>query len=306
MQPQVSIIMNCYNSERYLREAINSVLFQSYDNFELIICNNHSTDLTVEIACSYSDERIKLINTPKHCPLGEARNYAINYSEGQFIAFLDSDDLWYADKLRHQVDYMLANKEVDFIYTNYYFLYNYITGSENKKIAYQKNQPSGFIFNHAVTAYNLAISSVMLRADVLKTITHHFNPYFQQIEEFDLFTRILYKHQAGYIHIPLAAYRIHNKMNTIANPERGSIEYQDLLDSYSKMDSNFRINNLKIVQFINAKYLSYSKAKYNLLYGDYNSVRRDLMGYVNYDIKNFFLYLISIFPKKFVRYFLIK
>ena len=79
-KPLVSIIMNCFNGERYLKEAINSVLEQQYNNWELIFWDNQSTDSSAQIFLSYNDDRFKYYYAPLHTPLYEARNYAVEKS----------------------------------------------------------------------------------------------------------------------------------------------------------------------------------------------------------------------------------
>ena len=96
-QPLVSVIINCFNGEKYLSEAINSVLLQTYKNWELIFWDNQSSDRSAEIALSYDDPRIKYFYASKHTLLYEARNQAIEKSKGEFIAFLDVDDWWEVD-----------------------------------------------------------------------------------------------------------------------------------------------------------------------------------------------------------------
>ena len=86
--------MNCYNGEAYLKESIQSVLSQTYENWELIFWDNRSTDKSAEIFKSYEDERLKYYHAAKHTLLYGARNEAIKKSSGEFIAFLDTDDLW--------------------------------------------------------------------------------------------------------------------------------------------------------------------------------------------------------------------
>lgn len=108
----VSVIMPMYNAEKTVRQAIESVIAQSYTNWELIIVDDGSTDTSVEIASSYelNDARIKLhkseknIGSPYH-----ARNYATERATGKYIAFLDSDDLWLPYKLTKQISFMQDN-----------------------------------------------------------------------------------------------------------------------------------------------------------------------------------------------------
>ena len=94
-EPLVSVIMNCFNGEEYLREAVNSIIKQNYENWEIIFWDNQSTDKSAEIFKSYKDSRLKYYYAPSHSNiLYEARNYALKKPNGDFIAFLDVDDWW--------------------------------------------------------------------------------------------------------------------------------------------------------------------------------------------------------------------
>ncbi|WP_272672291.1 MULTISPECIES: glycosyltransferase family 2 protein [unclassified Providencia] len=107
-QELVSIIMPCYNAEQYIKESINSVINQTYKNFELIIIDDLSTDRSIDIIKSFNDDRIKLIQLTQNGGAGVARNTGIEAACGRFIAFLDSDDLWRPNKLEIQLEYMLS------------------------------------------------------------------------------------------------------------------------------------------------------------------------------------------------------
>lgn len=110
----VSIITPMYNSERYIVSTIESVLDQTYKNWEMIIVDDCSTDSSSEIAKSYSekDERIKYIRTEKNAGVSNARNVALKMATGSFLAFLDSDDTWEKEKLEKQIDFMKKNEYV--------------------------------------------------------------------------------------------------------------------------------------------------------------------------------------------------
>ena len=101
--PLVSVIMNCFNGEKYLQDSINSVLNQTYRNLELIFWDNQSNDRSAEYVKSYDDPRIKYFYAPKHTLLYEARNHAIEKSIGEYIAILDVDDWWEVNKLELQL-----------------------------------------------------------------------------------------------------------------------------------------------------------------------------------------------------------
>ncbi|WP_119968796.1 glycosyltransferase family 2 protein [Shewanella japonica] len=120
MQPLVSIIMPSYNSSETISESIDSVLGQSYSNWELLITDDKSQDDTVNIIkqYAYKDDRIRLFENEENLGAGGSRNRSISSAQGKFIAFLDSDDLWYNNKLEVQISFMLKN-DVALSYTWY-------------------------------------------------------------------------------------------------------------------------------------------------------------------------------------------
>lgn len=116
----VSIISPAYNCAEYIEECIESVLNQTYQNWEMLIVNDNSTDNTQFIVESYvkKDRRIKLFNQGKNAGAAAARNKALELSQGRFVAFLDSDDAWKPNKLERQLEFMLENK-YSFTFTSY-------------------------------------------------------------------------------------------------------------------------------------------------------------------------------------------
>lgn len=112
MKDLVSIITPSYNSSNFIEETINSVLNQTYENWEMIIVDDCSTDNSVEIINEYleKDNRIKLLVNEKNKGAAETRNEALKIAKGRFIAFLDSDDLWNCNKLEKQIQFMIENK----------------------------------------------------------------------------------------------------------------------------------------------------------------------------------------------------
>jgi teichuronic acid biosynthesis glycosyltransferase TuaG len=115
----ISIIMPAHNAAKFIGDSINSVLKQSYSNWELLIINDGSTDNTLSIAKEYAetDSRIRVI-TQANQKQGVARNNGIKNSKGTWIGFLDADDLWYPEKLEKQIATSLIFPEVDVIYTD--------------------------------------------------------------------------------------------------------------------------------------------------------------------------------------------
>jgi glycosyltransferase involved in cell wall biosynthesis len=111
-KPLVSIVMPSYNYGHLINLAITSVVNQNYENWELIIIDNSSKDNTSEVVSQFLDSRIKLIQVNNSGVIAFSRNLGIKHSNGEFIAFLDSDDIWYPDKLRLAVDKLLAGYDL--------------------------------------------------------------------------------------------------------------------------------------------------------------------------------------------------
>ena len=115
--PLVSIIVNCHNGEQYLAECIKSIIYQTYENWELIFWDNKSKDNSAEIFKSFKDHRFRYFISDKHTNLHEARNNALEKIKGDYIAFLDTDDWWTYNKLEKQVPFF-ENKEINLVYGN--------------------------------------------------------------------------------------------------------------------------------------------------------------------------------------------
>ena len=118
MNPKVSVLMPVYNEEKYISEAIESVLNQTFNDWELIIVNDGSTDNTQKIAEKYTkeDKRITLINHKKNEYKSSALNNGIKYSKGEYICYLDGDDMYLKNKLKFQVNYMEKYPKIDMLY----------------------------------------------------------------------------------------------------------------------------------------------------------------------------------------------
>ena len=137
-KPLISIIINCFNGEKYLNEALLSVLNQSYNNWEVIFWNNKSTDSSANIYKSYKDKRFRYFHANEHTTLYKARNLAIEKSRGEFISFLDVDDLWDKRKLELQIHYF-KNPDVGVVFSNLWMLKK---NKEKKKLYIKKKTAS--------------------------------------------------------------------------------------------------------------------------------------------------------------------
>ena len=130
MKNKVSVVMPCFNSEKFIHQAINSVLNQSYTNIELLICDDGSEDKSKNIINEFAEKDSRVIPLKNKHPKGAAgaRNTCLDEASGDFIAFLDSDDFWYKDRIERHLKYMLEN--------NLFFSYSYnnVVDEEGKYI----------------------------------------------------------------------------------------------------------------------------------------------------------------------------
>lgn len=161
MDKIVSVIMPVFNSGKTIKESIDSVLNQTYPFFELIIIDDGSTDSSLDIINSYNDNRIKLISNTLNKGASGARQSGINKSFGDFIAFLDSDDIWLENKLKDHLDFMIDNNEV-FTFSNYYMF----DSSGNK---YEYNAPHEIDYNNLTYYCPIGCLTVVINKDIIKS-----------------------------------------------------------------------------------------------------------------------------------------
>ena len=204
----VSIIMNCYNGSRFLREAIDSVYAQTYQNWEIIFWDNTSTDSSAQIAQSY-DKRLKYFLSETFTTLGEARELAVRNAEGEYFAFLDCDDYWHCEKLGQQIP-LFQDPDVGLVYSNYW-----IKNLKRKKISSKNMLPTGFILNNLLNNYSVGFLTVVVRREVVENSPSFFDTRYDIIHDFDLIIRISVKWKFSCIQTPLAYYRYHSNNETV-------------------------------------------------------------------------------------------
>ena len=200
----ISVIINCYNGEKYLSQCLQSIVSQSYKNLEIIFWNNRSTDKSEQIVKSFHDRRIRIFRSKKFLSLYEARNQAIKKTRGTYISFLDVDDYWVKDKLEKQVKFLKKNKSYNVIYSNFYTL-----SKRNKIKNYSNlNLPQGKILNSLIKNYCIGILTVLIKKTIFNK--EKFNSRYNIIGDFDFFLRVSLKKEIGCIQEPLAYYRMHD------------------------------------------------------------------------------------------------
>ena len=231
-QSLVSVIINCFNGEKYLREAVNSVIVQTYKNWEIIFWDNQSTDQSAEIFKSFNDPRLKYYYAPSYTSLYKARNHAVEKSNGEFIAFLDSDDWWASEKLEIQMN-LFKDKEVGLVYSNYY-IYNEET--RRKKLATKKKLPSGIVTNSLLANYNVGIITVIIRKKLFNTFKGGFDGKYNIIGDFDFIIKLSKVSKFACIQTGLSYWRSHKKNSSYINYELEIKELEDWLTNQKIFD----------------------------------------------------------------------
>ena len=231
---KVSIIVNCFNGEKYLREAIDSVYAQTYKDWEIILWDDASTDKTEEIAKSY-DKKIKFFKGKKAIALGQARNWAIEKAGGEYIAFLDQDDIWLPLKLEKQMPFF-NDSEVGLVYSDTIFFDN---KGFQQRLLRSRRIYTGRCFEKIVENYRLAIETVVIRRKALDTIDMWFDNSLSLAEDKDLFIRIAFNWKIAAVKEPLAKCRIHPENWTKTLMEIAPQELQIVLENLRKAYPDF-------------------------------------------------------------------
>ena len=231
-KPLVSVIINCFNGEKYLRETLDSVVTQTYKNWEIIFWDNQSTDKSAEIYKSYKDSRLKYYYASSHADiLYEARNYALKKTNGDFIAFLDVDDWWLPNKLEKQIP-LFDDPDVGLVYGNLWRLFE----KKNKKKIYRKKiLPTGMILGELLHDYVIGSPTYVIRKKSLDSLGYHFNKDFHIIGDFDLNIRLAAKWKIDCVQDPVATARIHGQNVSLLNKNK---EIDELKIWYNEMKIN--------------------------------------------------------------------
>jgi teichuronic acid biosynthesis glycosyltransferase TuaG len=204
--------MPAFNAEATICKSIQSVLDQTYDNWELIIINDGSTDNTLNIINNYLkiESKITVINLEYNIGLSNARNEGILKARGEFITFLDSDDIWYNTKLKLQHEFHLLNPHCDFSHTNFDLIIDDKIRPRSFRLFSElgyKNR--GNLYPQLVYKNVIGILTVCIRKQLLKEVGL-FDTNLWTFEDQDLWLRVSNKTTFGYINKALAAYRINN------------------------------------------------------------------------------------------------
>lgn len=207
--PKISVLLPVYNCELYIKEAIDSILNQTFSDFELLIIDDASTDKTVEIIKSFSDSRIILTQKSRNSGLIDSLNFGISVAKGEYIARMDGDDISLPERFYKQVDFLETNPNIIMCGTAYKTF-----GVIEKEIRHP--------LSHEKIAVQLCLNSAFGHPTVMgkKSIfeKYNYNKDFEKVEDYELWSRLIFEGQVANIDEVLLFYRVHeNQVSTLFN-----------------------------------------------------------------------------------------
>lgn len=285
----VSVIMNCFNGEEFLVEAIDSVFNQTFSEWEIIFFDNASTDRSREIANSYG-RKLKYYRNDKTVPLGEARSKAITYAAGKYLAFLDCDDLYLNNKLAKQVKMMDDNR----------FVMSYGSAEiiDKDGLFVKKSlavNSSGNIFGKLLLNYDINMQSVMLLRSFLLDNNLSFPARFQYGPDYDLFMEIATIEKVGVLHDVLVNTRIHQAALTHRKLHCVRDELKSTIDRLVARNGSLKVQYHQELKTAYAKFEFYH-TRYLISQGDIIAARVTIKPIINIRWEYLLLYLLLWLP----------
>lgn len=271
--PLVSVVIPTYNHDRYLARALQSVLDQTYTNWEAIVIDNHSTDNTGEVLSRFSDPRITVLKIHNNGVIAASRNRGIRAVKGEWIAFLDSDDWWTADKL--QVCLGEIHEEVDVVYHRLKIVSDKPRLFGRRSISsWQVKAP--VLIDLLVRGNAIATSSAMVRAKMLKQLNGmNESPEMAAAEDYNTWLRVAQtSDRFRYMNQVLGYYQLHTKGTSTGKdmsvPARSAVaEFVGLLSKNqgNKLEANLRYTRGRHQYLSNNFLLAKNDLKYAMQYG---------------------------------------
>jgi predicted O-linked N-acetylglucosamine transferase (SPINDLY family)/GT2 family glycosyltransferase len=238
--PKVSVVLPTYNQERYISDAIESVLHQTYQDFEIIIVNDASSDQTVNGIQAYSDARIRLFSLEQNQGESAATNFGIQQAQGEWITILHSDDIFTPNKLEKQIDFITQNPQVAAVLSQVQIIDEtgqvLLPGKHPlQRVFAQPNRSRFQWLNYFFTKDNcLCQTSSMIRRQCYDKMGFY-DLRFRQIPDFDFWVRFCLQYDLHILPEPLIHYRVHDSNISGIKPEtliRHNLELTQILKHY--------------------------------------------------------------------------
>jgi|AntDeeMetagen134_2_1112570.scaffolds.fasta_scaffold05685_2 glycosyltransferase involved in cell wall biosynthesis len=293
--PRVGIVLPCYNEEQWIAGAIDCVLDQSYENFELVVVDDGSTDDTGAIVQEFDDPRVRYVPQTNRGDAG-ARNKGLDSLETEFYAFIDADDRWHPNKLQRQIE-VLDSTDAKLVHANARYI-----DADGKELGKHHDEPPTTAEDRHQFLRSLFLNNVICTSSV---VCHHsaidekrFDEDLYANSDHDMWLRVAENHRITYVDEILLQYRIHD----------GNISknYENLFEDRKAVTETFSQRNESVEDLVNQKlsdiYLTYG---INLaLDGRSKEARPVLRQALRYDWTNWKIY--GAYPLTYVGYRLLK
>lgn len=201
--PLISVLMPVYNSGAFLKESIDSVLSQTFSDFEFIIINDGSSDNSEEIILTYKDSRIKYYKNEQNLGLISTLNKGIDLCNAKYIARMDADDICMPERLQKQYDFMESHAEVGVCGCDY------IHFGKGKQIYHKSHHSHDIILGWMLFNSSMVHPALIMRKDLLSNEKPYLNPKYKHVEDYELWSRLIFKSKFHNMPEPLLKYRIH-------------------------------------------------------------------------------------------------
>ena len=288
--PIVSVIMNCLNCEKYLREAIDSVFAQSYEDWEIIFWEDKaSNDKSEGIAKSY-DSKLRYFRSDVSLPLYGSRNLAVQKTRGKYIAILDCDDLWLPTKLEEQIQLLEKDDKIGLVYSDV-FVFN---EKGKEKQGFEIHKPyRGNIFSELLLRNFINTQTVVIRREAFEHMGEPFDGRLIMSGDYDAYLRISYKWKVDYVDKPLARYRVHRNSKSWRDGRKlVTVEIDLMMDNFRKAVDEFEMNYTEEIRHLKRR----RDVQLSLLdweTGDRKKARIRLHAYIRDSISYLALYLLT-------------
>lgn len=286
---KVSIIMNCFNGEEYLAEALDSIYAQTEQDWEIIFFDNQSTDRSSEIALSYG-EKLKYHRAEKFVPLGAARQQAVLHACGKWVAFLDTDDRWHANKLSTQLE-ALENSEYLFCFSGICEI-----SKDGRKIGSSiPNIDSGNILCEQLKQFTINMVTPMFDRNKAQALGVNFDPNITASEEYNFFMRLAAKGPCLVQNVILGDYRVYDGSLTDKQIAKWGYERKYTLDQLVKGNPSIRGEYKNEFQLAEARGRYYD-ARYQMSKGNTDEAKKIMQEIAYCDHKYLILKWSLFFP----------
>lgn len=227
--PRVSVVIPTHNRARLLSRAIQSVLNQTYEDFEIIVVDDASSDETGVMIKHFSDHRIKYIRHADNKGGAASRNTGINNSQGSYIGFLDDDDEWLPMKLERQIEHLEGKRRVDVVYTGLLIC----DLERGKTVGEVLPEKKGYIFSDLLRDNCVGTTSSVLIRKVCLEKENLFDEEMPSCQDWDMWLKLSKYCVFDYIKEPLVIYHIHKRRIT-TNSQAGLLGKQMILEKYEE------------------------------------------------------------------------